>query len=166
MCHTNFSPVQDNYHDSHIVFHDHIKYPTNHWGCLRDLRGASGGNYPDCHHDTTSPFSDIGTCHMSLRSTWIFSRIRQAFQNKWVWSGNTTITNWRQTWGIARKNHTTITRHPRKTNKSRKPDWIKEIILEWLQEAILNYVTSKASNSIGQVVLETFALRYNFFEQD
>ena len=28
-----------------------------------------------------------------------------------VWSGNTTITNWRQTHGTARKSHTTITRH-------------------------------------------------------
>ena len=31
--------------------------------------------------------------------------------SKWVWSGNTTITNWRQTRGTARKSHTAITRH-------------------------------------------------------
>ena len=34
------------------------------------------------------------------------------FENsKWVWSGNTTITNRRQPHGTARKSHTTITRH-------------------------------------------------------
>ena len=31
--------------------------------------------------------------------------------SKWVWSGNTTITNRKQTHGTARKSHTTITRH-------------------------------------------------------
>ena len=31
--------------------------------------------------------------------------------NKWVWSGNTIITNCRQTHGTARKSHITITRH-------------------------------------------------------
>ena len=30
---------------------------------------------------------------------------------KWVWSGNNTITNCRQTYDTARKSHTTITRH-------------------------------------------------------
>ena len=30
---------------------------------------------------------------------------------KWVWSGNTTITNRRQPHGTARKSHSTITRH-------------------------------------------------------
>ena len=31
--------------------------------------------------------------------------------SKWVWSGNTTVTNCRQTHGTARKSHATITRH-------------------------------------------------------
>ena len=31
--------------------------------------------------------------------------------SKWVWSGNTRITNCRQTHGTARKSHTAITRH-------------------------------------------------------
>ena len=31
--------------------------------------------------------------------------------SKWVWSGNTTITNCRQSRGTARKSHSTITRH-------------------------------------------------------
>ena len=34
-----------------------------------------------------------------------------AINSKWVWSGNTTITNRRQPCGIARKSRSTITRH-------------------------------------------------------
>ena len=38
--------------------------------------------------------------------------ILKLFKNsKWVWSGNTTITNRKQTYGTTRKSHTTITRH-------------------------------------------------------
>ena len=54
--------------------------------------------------------------------------------SKWVWSGNTTITNCRQTIGNAMKNHTTITRHqqdkPSKSTSSLCP--FKMIAkLEW-----------------------------------
>ena len=39
------------------------------------------------------------------------TRTNSAKNSKWVWSGNTTITNSRQIQGTARKSHTTITRH-------------------------------------------------------
>ena len=54
--------------------------------------------------------------------------------SKWVWSGNTTITNCSQHCGVARKSHSTITRHQEdtlsKATSSLFP--IKMIaILEW-----------------------------------
>ena len=39
--------------------------------------------------------------------------------SKWVWSGNTTITNCRRTHGTARQSHTTVTRHQEKLSAIR-----------------------------------------------
>ena len=54
--------------------------------------------------------------------------------SKWVWSGNTTITNCRQTRGIVRKSHTTITRH-QKVKQSKATSYLFPIQmiakLEW-----------------------------------
>ena len=52
--------------------------------------------------------------------------LKQTFykNSKWVWSGNTTITNCRQTHGTARQSHTTITRHQEgKLSKAAKLEW-------------------------------------------
>ena len=42
---------------------------------------------------------------------WTFYKIVSIKNSKWVWSGNTTITNCRQPRGTARKSRLTITRH-------------------------------------------------------
>ena len=67
---------------------------------------------------------DIAKCHKS-----------DTKNSKWVWSGNTTITNCRQPHGIVRKSRSTITRHQEdklsKAISSLFP--IKMIaILEWI----------------------------------
>ena len=41
----------------------------------------------------------------------VFPLLSTNQNSKWVWSGNTTITNRRQPHGTARKSHSTITRH-------------------------------------------------------
>ena len=80
-----------------------------------------------------------------------------AIQNsKWVWSGNTTITNCRQTHGIVRKIHTKIRRH--KTNKAKQPSLslfpIKMVAkLEWTQ--------SNAQQNIKQLQNPTIGLTIN-----
>ena len=53
--------------------------------------------------------------------------------SKWVWSGNTTITNCRQPCGTARKSHSTITRHQEDLSKAISSLFpIKMIaLLEW-----------------------------------
>ena len=63
-----------------------------------------------------------------------FNLVLNAKNSKWVWSGNTTITNRRQPHGTARKSHSTIMRHQEdklsKATSSLFP--IKMIgILEW-----------------------------------
>ena len=107
------------------------------------------------------PHPHTGTCHLSgltsspSNNTFLFTDVEHVwychdikignlafwlFQNsKWVWSGNTTITNRRQPPGTARKSSSTITRHQEdklsKATSSLFP--IKMIaILEWTQSNV------------------------------
>ena len=43
----------------------------------------------------------------------VIQKQENIINSKWVWSGNTIITNRRQTIGSARKSHRIITRHPK-----------------------------------------------------
>ena len=49
--------------------------------------------------------------YLTAKETHINQHSFNIRSKEWVWSGNTTITNWRQTHGTARNSHTTITRH-------------------------------------------------------
>ena len=76
--------------------------------------------------------------------------------SKWVWSGNTTITNRRQPHGTARKSHSTVTRHQEdklsKATSSLFP--IKMIaILEWTQ--------SNVQQNIEQLQTPTMGVTFN-----
>ena len=77
--------------------------------------------------------------------------------SKWVWSGNTTITNRRQSRGIARKSHSTITRHQEdklsKVTSSFFP--IKMIaILEWTQSNVQQSIEQLQTPTIGVTINE------------
>ena len=66
--------------------------------------------------------------------------------SKWVWSGNTTITNCRQTRGIVRKGHITITKH-QKEKQSKATNSL--IPIEMI--AKLKWTQSNAQQNIAQL---------------
>ena len=70
--------------------------------------------------------------------------------SKWVWSGNTTITNCRQTIDTARKSHTSITRHQEdKLSKARSSLFMNKMI------AKLDWTWSNAQQNIEQLQYRT-----------
>ena len=85
-------------------------------------------------HSWLKSWVDSDQTGRMLRLIWVFARPNLIKNSKWVWAGNTTITNCRQHHGTARKSRSTITRHQedklRKAISSLFP--IKIIaILEW-----------------------------------
>ena len=88
--------------------------------------------------------------HLSLYS--IRSVLERFKNSKWVWSGNTTITNCRLPCGTARKSRSTITRHqedkPSKATSSLFP--IKMIaILEWTQSNTQQNIEQLQTHTMG-----------------
>ena len=87
------------------------------------------------HRSTTSCYSILLKNKKMIRHMMNdINNILKMKNSKWVWSGNTTITNRRQPHDITRKSHSTITRHQEdklsKASSSLFP--IKMIaILEW-----------------------------------
>ena len=67
--------------------------------------------------------------------------------SKWVWSGNTTITNCRQTCGIVRKSHTTI--KATLVLSLSKQGWSQRGCLRWSPKAKGLYQAAQAT-SIGE----------------
>ena len=112
-------------------------------------------SWPGSHyvqHDKTF----INTC-MKNRIYNNVGYIINIYQNsKWVWSGNTTITNCRQTPGIVRKSHTTIRRQQEdKQSKATSSLLPTEMIakLEWTQ--------SNAQQNVEQLQNPTMAVTIN-----
>ena len=60
-----------------------------------------------------APCTGLSASVLKRTKTWVLeqSSVLQCKNSKWVWSGNTTITNCRQPCGTARKSRSTITRH-------------------------------------------------------
>ena len=62
-------------------------------------------------HSTTEPLCSPRWIMLTKLTGCRTSTFLYIKNSKWVWSGNTTITNCRQPQGTARKSHSTITRH-------------------------------------------------------
>ena len=75
--------------------------------------------------------------------------------SKWVWSGNTTITNCRQTRGIVRKSRTTITRHQedKQSKATRSLFSIKAIAkLQWTQSNLHKNIEHLLTSTMGVTI--------------
>ena len=95
-----------------------------------------------------------------LSKLWIIVS-KEAKISKWVWSGNTTITNYRQPRGTARKSRSTITRHQEdKLNKATSalfpikmiaiPEWTYSNVqqnIELLQTPTMGVTINKKSTT-------------------
>ena len=87
-----------------------------------------------------------------LQKAFLDNKIKNS---KWVWSGNTTITNRRQPRGTARKSRSTITRHQEdkwsKATSSLFP--IKMIaILEWTQSNVQQNIEQLQTPTMGVTI--------------
>ena len=86
--------------------HLHTCVLKSHWSCLCTYQNIwifyVEGNFMGQLYQHALKFGPDGLASKLLRFT---------VNSKWIWSGNTTITNCRQTHGTARKRHTTISRH-------------------------------------------------------
>ena len=85
----------------------------------------------------------------------ILSLLTDNKNSKWVWSGNTTITNRRQPRGTARKSCSTITRHQEdKLSKATSPLFpIKMIaILEWTKSNVQQNIEQLQTPTMGVTI--------------
>ena len=81
--------------------------------------------------------------------------VRVSKNSKWVWSGNTTITNCRQPCGTARKSRSTITRHQEDTLSKAISSLfpIKMIaILEWTESNVQQNIEQLQTPTMGVTI--------------
>ena len=99
------------------------------------------------------------TEHVLVKISWAlcyFFHSHNVKNCKWVWSGNTTITNFRQPHGTARKSHSTITRHQEdKLSKATSSLFSIKMI------AILKWTYSSVQQNIEQLQTPTMGVTIN-----
>ena len=115
---------------------------------------SKGSDQPAQMHSLIRAFAS------RLNSLWVVSYynvvVDSDLQKKWVWSGNTTITNCRQPRGTVRKSRSTITRHQEnKLSKAISSLFPIKMI------AILEWTLSNVQQNIEQLQTPTMGVTIN-----
>ena len=90
----------------------------------------------------------LSLCLVNRQVCWVIN-------SKWVWPGNTTITNRRQTHGTARKSHTTIMRHQKhKLSKATSSVFPINMIakLEWILSNVQQNIEQLQTPTMGGTI--------------